>query len=128
MINQSPRAREVLAYQLRELREKKGYSQEMLADLSGLNRSYIGRVERHEHSVGLDNLERIAEGLEVEIARLLDLEKREYKRYREKPNKFPMDVVVKSEQFLEVMQQCAVVSKRPELVLVYLQRCGVKFV
>jgi len=128
MINQSPRAREVLAYQLRELREKKGYSQEMLADLSGLNRSYIGRVERHEHSVGLDNLERIAEGLEVEIAHLLDLEKRECTRRQKNKNVLPGKAVVKSEQFLEVLQQCAVVSKRPDLVKVYLERCGVEFV
>jgi len=128
MINQSPRAREILAYQLRELRKKKGYSQEMLADLSGLNRSYIGRVERHEHSVGLDNLEQIAEGLEVDIAHLLELEKRESRLRRKEPNSVSVGVVVKSEQFREVLQQCAVNSKRPDLVMVYLQRCGVKFV
>lgn len=55
---------------LKLLRTEKGISQEKLAELSGLHRTYISDIERGERNVSLVNIVRIAEGLEVEIADL----------------------------------------------------------
>lgn len=60
-------ARKRLAQQVRLLRTNRGWSQEVLAELSGLNRSYIGTVERAEHNSGLGTIERIAAALETGI-------------------------------------------------------------
>ncbi len=54
---------------VRELRIQKGnLSQEKLADLVGVHRSFIGRVERGETNVTLANLYRICAGLGVTLA------------------------------------------------------------
>lgn len=51
---------------VRELRKRKGLSQEALAFISELDRTYIGGGERGERNVSLLNIYRIAEALEVE--------------------------------------------------------------
>jgi transcriptional regulator with XRE-family HTH domain len=56
---------------MRALRAQLGLSQEALADLVNLHRTYIGSIERRERNVSLDNIERIAQALGVDIADLL---------------------------------------------------------
>ena len=56
---------------VRRLRLAKGYSQESFADACGLDRTYIGGVERGERNLGLKNLLRIAEALGVPPSELL---------------------------------------------------------
>ncbi len=63
--------RKSLARSIRMLRSARHWSQETLAQLSGLNRSYIGSVERSEINIGVDNLEKIARALEVPVDTLL---------------------------------------------------------
>jgi transcriptional regulator with XRE-family HTH domain len=56
---------------MRRLRADAGLSQEMLAELRGLHRTYIGSVERCERNVLVDNIERIAMALQVDVSDLL---------------------------------------------------------
>jgi len=51
---------------LRELRTAKGFSQEMLAFSSGLDRSYVGGVERGQRNVSLVNIFKLATALDIE--------------------------------------------------------------
>ena len=64
-------ARQRLAKNLRTLRARDGLSQEALADLLGLHRTYVGSVERSERNVSLDNIEKLAVALKVDISNLL---------------------------------------------------------
>ena len=52
------------------LRKEKGLSQEELAHLAGLHRTYVGMIERAEKNVTLNNIEKIANALEVDIYEL----------------------------------------------------------
>jgi transcriptional regulator with XRE-family HTH domain len=63
--------RQILSRNLRFLRTKAGLSQEQLADLSELHRTYIGSVERGERNISVDNLERIAGAFKITVADLL---------------------------------------------------------
>jgi transcriptional regulator with XRE-family HTH domain len=63
--------RDVLAKNMRLLRRARGWSQEMLADEIGIDRTYCGSVERAERNVSIDNIARIAKGLAVEPWNLL---------------------------------------------------------
>lgn len=64
-------ARRALAANLRALRAERRLSQESLADLAGLHRTFIGSVERCERNISLDNIERLAKALGVKIEALV---------------------------------------------------------
>jgi len=53
------------------IRAQKGISQEKLADLAGLHRTYVGSVERGERNISIDNIEKLANALEVKISSLI---------------------------------------------------------
>lgn len=55
---------------IRELRKSEGFSQESFADEAGLDRTYMGGVERGERNLATLNLIRIAAALEVEVGAL----------------------------------------------------------
>jgi len=56
---------------LRQLRKEHGYSQLKLADLFGIDRSYVSDVERGRKAVSISMLEVFALGFEMSIAELL---------------------------------------------------------
>ncbi len=55
---------------VRKYRNEKGISQEKLAELSGLHRTYISDVERFQRSIALENIQRLADALEIETYKL----------------------------------------------------------
>ena len=76
MGNRKPRVpsmelRQILADNIRTYRKSKRISQEQLADMCNLHRTYVGSVERRERNVTLSTLEIFAAVLEVEVPILL---------------------------------------------------------
>lgn len=63
-------ARAILGWNLRRLRVAKGLSQERLALAAGIDRAYVGRVERGEENVTINVVAAVAEALEVAVADL----------------------------------------------------------
>jgi transcriptional regulator with XRE-family HTH domain len=56
---------------IRALRLKKGWSQDVFGDRSGLNRAHVGEIERGESNVTIQTLKIIADTLGVRIAELV---------------------------------------------------------
>jgi transcriptional regulator with XRE-family HTH domain len=67
----SPNARELLAANIVKLRKVRGYSQEELAHEAGLHRTFVAHVERRARNISLDNVERLAAALNVQVHELL---------------------------------------------------------
>lgn len=72
MLKRKTRARLIFAEKLRQTRKAKGISQEKLAELADLHRTYVGSVERGERNITIDNMERLARALGVTIQALLE--------------------------------------------------------
>jgi transcriptional regulator with XRE-family HTH domain len=66
-----PSLRATLATNIHSFRKKHGFSQEELANLCELHRTYIGSVEREERNVSLSTLEVLARALKVSVPELL---------------------------------------------------------
>ncbi|WP_339749665.1 helix-turn-helix transcriptional regulator [uncultured Rubinisphaera sp.] len=59
-------------HRVRALRTEQGYSQENFAYACGLDRTYVGGIERGERNLALRNIEVIAQTLEMSIAELME--------------------------------------------------------
>lgn len=70
-LRQSRSARSVFAASLRRLRDQRGLSQERLAELAELHRTYVGSVERGERNISIDNMEQLARALGVQLREML---------------------------------------------------------
>lgn len=57
---------------VREVRVKRGLSQEALADIASVHRTYIGMIERAEKNITLLNIQKLAKALKVDIRELFD--------------------------------------------------------
>ena len=56
---------------LRAARQDQGVSQEKLAELAGLHRTYVSSVERGERNISLLNIERLSKALGLKMADLM---------------------------------------------------------
>jgi transcriptional regulator with XRE-family HTH domain len=63
---------EIFGYNVQKHRKEKQISQEKLAELAGVHRTYVGMIERAEKNITLHNMEKIAKALNVEIKDLLE--------------------------------------------------------
>lgn len=69
-ITENPR--KLFGKRLLQLRQARGISQERLAELAGIHRNYIGRLERAQQSPSLDLICALAAALNVKPAALLE--------------------------------------------------------
>jgi transcriptional regulator with XRE-family HTH domain len=58
-------------FKLREIRQQKKVSQEKLAQLASLHRTYVSSVERGERNISLVNIEKLADALGVPLGDLM---------------------------------------------------------
>lgn len=63
---------EKVGTKIKEIRKGKGISQENLALMAGLDRTYITSVERGKRNISIINLEKIANALNVKISAFFD--------------------------------------------------------
>lgn len=67
----------IFADNVKYYRLEKNLSQEKLAELSGLHRTYISAIERQQRNISIDNIEAISSALNIEaykffIERMVD--------------------------------------------------------
>lgn len=60
---------------MKRYRERLGLSQEAFAEKCGLHRTYISAVERQRRSISLNNIQKIADALEIDTYLLFLTEK-----------------------------------------------------
>ena len=65
---------EIFGRNVQKYRKEKQVSQERLAEIAGVHRTYVGMIERAEKNITLRNMEKIAKALNVEIKDLLENE------------------------------------------------------
>lgn len=64
-------ARRRVAINMRRLRKVNGWSQEELAAQCGLHRTFVSSTERGERNISVDNIDRMAQALNVDVMELL---------------------------------------------------------
>lgn len=65
-------------YAVRKIRQDRHISQEQLADMCGLHRTYISDVELGKRNVSLENIEKVALAFDLSIAELFIEVERKY--------------------------------------------------
>jgi transcriptional regulator with XRE-family HTH domain len=65
---------------LREVREEAGISQEKLAELATLHRTYVSSVERGKRNISIENIERLAIALGVSMRELMPVDAKQPKK------------------------------------------------
>lgn len=56
---------------VRQIRKEKGLSQEALADLARIERSYMGHIERGDQNITLTKIHQIADALKIPVVNLI---------------------------------------------------------
>ena len=73
VVNEMTTDERMLAFgkRVREVRKSKGISQERLAEMADIDRSYMGNIERGEKNITLKKAYEICDALEIEIQDLV---------------------------------------------------------
>ncbi len=71
-VKKAPQIYQKIANNIREARSTKGVTQEKLAFDAGLNRAYIGYIERGERKPSVETLEKITKALRIKVKDLFD--------------------------------------------------------
>jgi len=66
--------KKLVGMRIKSLRRGRGYSQEKLAEITGMNPKYLSSIERGEENPTLDLLIRLSESLKVEIHEMFNIE------------------------------------------------------
>lgn len=61
---------EKFGFNVKKYRINLGISQEKLAELCNLHRTYISDIERGKRSISLNNIEKISKALKIEVYKL----------------------------------------------------------
>jgi len=64
-------AKVLFGLRLRLARENLQLSQELLADMAGMHRTYIGQVERGERNISVGNMEKLADAVDLPLWEML---------------------------------------------------------
>jgi XRE family transcriptional regulator, regulator of sulfur utilization len=67
----TPKLRAAFGRHLRQLRARRGWSQDLLAAKAGLSGKFLGEVGRGEKSIRLDNMARVARALRVPLVAMV---------------------------------------------------------
>jgi len=70
--NDAMGAKQLFGLRLRQLRLQRGLSQEALAELADLDRTYVSSCERGRRNISLENIHRLAKALDVGPEALLN--------------------------------------------------------
>lgn len=74
MVNENKHSNSLLLWlgkKIKQLRHNKGVSQEELADIVGVHRTYIGMIERGEKNITILTLSKFVKALDTDLATLL---------------------------------------------------------
>jgi len=71
MMRNEDAVKKIFGEQIRAIRHKRELSQEALANLCELDRTYIGGVERGERNISLINIVKLADAFEVPASELM---------------------------------------------------------
>lgn len=71
MVKESANELKAFGFALRSYRQRAGLSQDALADIAGLHRTYVGSVERGERNVSLLNVHVLAGALKISASKLI---------------------------------------------------------
>lgn len=61
-----------LGLKIKELRKQKGLSQEKLANLADIDRTYLPTIEKGERNVSIEVVEKLAKALDIKVKDLFD--------------------------------------------------------
>ncbi len=82
VVNKAHQAAKAFGKRVKLFRRQKRWSQEKLAAEAGIDKAYLGRVERGETNIGIENISEIATALDIEIANLFIVTRRPVGRPR----------------------------------------------
>ncbi|WP_257285467.1 helix-turn-helix domain-containing protein [Endozoicomonas sp. SESOKO1] len=69
-----PKVQKAFGNRLRDLRQEQCLTQEELAHQAGLNRTYIGDIERGEKNITLGSMDKLAKALGIKLRDFFDWE------------------------------------------------------